>query len=496
MNIPIEKSKKILRILCLAWAGFAFLFAANSPLAYANIVHVIELNDVTINPVTADYIIHSIDEATKENAACLIIELDTPGGLLNSTRSIVKSILSAKIPVVVYIYPGGSRAGSAGVFITYASHVAAMAHSTNIGAAHPVQMGGKKSEERNLWDALRDAIDAQRKKAEKEETKKDNQEKQNKTTGKEEKAKAEEPNSKPSDHDEDPMSSKILNDTVAFIKTMAKERGRNIEWAEMSVTESRSITEQEALEKGVIEIIADDEANLLEQLDGRVVKLSDREVTLQTKNASVKHIAMDFRRKFLNILADPNIAYIFFILGFYGLLFEVTHPGAALPGVLGTIFLILAFFSMQLLPTNYAGLALIILAIILFIAEAKAPGFGLFTLGGVACMIIGSMMLFDSTVPMMRVSMAIVLSFTLATAAITIFLVRLVILSHRRKAVSGKEGLADEKGYAYSDISPQKEGKVFVRGEIWNATAEEAIKKDDKITVVKVDGMTLLVRKI
>ena len=497
METNPKRLQQVCKFFSLVFIGLfvTILFSPVTPLsADSRDVYIIQLDDATINPVTADYIIHAIDKASGANAQCLIVELDTPGGLLTSTRSIVKSIMASQIPVVIYIYPSGSRAGSAGVFITYASHVAAMAHSTNIGAAHPVNLGGQKTEKRSAWDALRDTIDAERK------TKEENEEKMHDTkTGKKiivkENKLKETPKEDVTESEEDPMSSKILNDTVAFIKAMAKERGRNSEWAQASVTQSVSITEKEALEKGVIEIIADNEQDLLNQLDGRVVKVKGQEVTLATKNANIVRILMDSRQKFLNILANPNIAYLFFILGFYGLLFEVTHPGVGLPGILGVIFLILAFFSMQLLPTNYAGLALIILAIVLFIAEAKVPGFGLLTLGGVVCMILGSTMLFDSSQPVMRVSISLVLSLTLTTAAITTFLVRLVIISHHKKVISGKEGLIAETGYAHTNISSGKEGKVFVHGEIWNATSEQEIRQGEKITVVKVEGMTLGVKK-
>ncbi|HOW36483.1 MAG TPA: nodulation protein NfeD [Candidatus Omnitrophota bacterium] len=478
--------KKIIvySVFCLSFllSGLSDLPENSFLHAAANTVDVIELNDDTINPVTADYIMSAVDEAERQGAQCLIIKLDTPGGLLSSTRSIVKKILGSSVPVVVYISPSGSRAGSAGVFITYASHVAAMAPSTNIGAAHPVEMGGRSGEQRTIWDALRDMIDSTR----------DRNKKNADGVSKETKTATEK---NPESAAEDPMSSKILNDTVAFIQSMAKERGRNIEWAKESVTKSYSITEKEALERNVIEIIATDDRDLLAQLDGRTVTIGDRSVVLRTKDASLRHIAMDMRQRILNILANPNIAYIFFILGFYGLLFEVTHTGAVVPGVLGTIFIILAFFSMQMLPTNYAGLALIVLAIILFIAEAKTAGFGLFTLGGLVCMVLGSLMLFDSTVPLMRVSLGIIFAFSFTTAAITIFLVRLVIISHRKKVVSGKEGLIGEKGSAQTHLLPGVEGMVFVHGEMWTAVSQEEIKKDAAIVVAGIDGMTLKVKK-
>ncbi len=469
-----------------------------------NLIHVIQLDDVTINPITSEYISTAIDKAAQENAQCLIIELDTPGGLLTSTRTIVKKILSSQIPVVVYISPGGSRAGSAGVFITYASHVAAMARSTNIGAAHPVSLDGKnKKDGGNFWDALRDYLDRERKQS--KETSKSQDTLKDASTKKADKAQDAAKNAPKEEvapqktdtesADEDPMKDKILNDTVAFIKSIAAERKRNIDWAVESVAKSQSITESEALEKGVIEIIAENRDELITKLDGRSVTVGGKEIILQTKGALVKAIPMNFRQRFFNILANPNIAYIFFILGFYGLLYEVTHPGAALPGVLGTIFLVLAFYSMQLLPTNYAGLTLIILAIILFVAEAKAPGFGLFTLGGVVCMFLGSLMLFDSTIPAMRVSLSIVSALTLTTAAITMFLVRLVIRTHKRKVISGKEGLIGEAGTVASHISAGKDGKVFVHGEWWDATADDDIKKDERVVIIAVDGMKLKVKR-
>ena len=441
-------------------------------------VHIIKINDATINPITAGYIIDAIDNAYQDNAECLILELDTPGGLLTSTRSIVKKIMSAKIPVVVYIYPSGSRAGSAGVFITYASHIAAMAPSTNIGAAHPVAMGGK-NKDRSIGEAIRELKDSFSNKPEK--------------PGPEE-PKPEKPKpGKPKATNI--MGDKILHDTVAFIKALAKERDRNIEWAEKSVTESASITEQEALKNNVIEIIAKDERDLLNKLDGRKVKIGDKIKVLNIKNAALKYIDMDVRQRFLDILANPNIAYILMILGFYGLLYEITHPGIGVPGIAGVICIILAFFSMQILPTNYAGLALIILGMILFVAEVKVPGFGLLTLGGLVSMVLGSLLLFESSDQIMRVSLNLIISFTLATAGITIVLVRAVVVSHKRKVVSGKEGLIGEIGRAQTLISRDKEGKVFIHGEIWDSLSKEEVKEGEKIEVVKVDGMVLEVKK-
>jgi len=451
-----------------------------------NKVHLIQLNDDTINPVTAEYIIESIDEAYSEGAQCLIIKLDTPGGLLSSTRMIVKKMLTSQIPIVVYIAPNGSRAGSAGVFITYASHIAAMAPSTNIGAAHPVQMGMKSPRRFTQWKELRELIDELKdaKDIEKEEIV--DEKIGNENNESEQIIKA----------DEDPMSSKLLQDTVAFIKAIAKERNRNIEWAIASVVESKSITSEEALEKGVVELIAQSDEDLLEKLDGRMVVINDKELILQTKDAYINRIEMEPHQKFFNVLANPNIAYFLMILGFYGLLFEVTHPGFGVPGVLGLAFLILAFYSMQTLPTNYAGLALMVLGLILLVTEVFTPTFGVLTLGGLTCLILGSMLLFDSVDPIMRVSKSVIYSFSLTTGAITLFLVYSVMHSQRAKIKSGKEGLIGQVAETQKPISPNRAGKVFVHGEIWNAISEDSIKKGEGATIVEVNGLTLRVKQL
>ena len=470
--------------------GFFLLFATVSYSLGSNKVHIIQLIDDTINPVTADYIIESIDRAYQDNAQCLIIKLDTPGGLLSSTRLIVKKMLTSPIPIVVYIAPSGSRAGSAGVFITYASHIAAMAPSANIGAAHPVQMGGtppgRQSEDWEELKRLIEEIKQSKNDQQKEEAKKDSGPTEEPAQG----IKEGEINA-----DEDPMESKILHDTVAFLKAIAKERSRNVEWAVDSVVKSDSITSEEALEKKVVEIIAHSDEDLLNQLDGRQVVIDGTEIILQTKSASLVKIEMNSSQKFFNVLANPNIAYILLILGFYGLLFEVTHPGFGVPGILGIIFLILAFYSMQTLPTNYAGLALLVLGIVLLAAEAFTPTFGLLTLGGVVCMVLGSMLLFDSVDPIMRVSKSAILAFSLTTSAITLFLLRSVIRAHRTRARGGQQGLVGETGEAKTSLKPGQKGKVFVHGELWNAVSDEAIQAGEEVIVEAVDGLTVKIRK-
>ncbi len=449
-------------------------FGVGQGLAWAEEAHLIQIDGQSINPVTADYIIQAIDRAEEAQALCLVIELDTPGGLLSSTRLIVKRMLAARIPLVVYIAPQGSRAGSAGVFISYASHLLAMAPSTNIGAAHPVEMGGQR---RPGW--LEKGKDALRKKGDKKNWTIRGQDQ-------------EEP--KPEEAG-DVVAGKILEDTVAFIKGIAAERGRNAEWAESAVRQSVSISSDEALEQGVIDFIAKDRAALMEQLDGRGVDLGGRTVTLRTQQVPLQVIQMDFRQRILNVLADPNIAYLLLMLGFYGLLFEVTHPGIGVPGVAGAIFLILAFFGMQMLPTNYAGLALMLLGGTLFIAEVMVPGIGLLTLGGLTCMVLGSFILFDAPQELVQVSRSLIFAFSGATAVITLFLIQAALASRQRKKVGGPEGLVGEMGIARTALTSGKEGKVFVHGELWNAVSEAQIRKGQKVRIVELDGMVLKVKK-
>ncbi|MCA9408646.1 MAG: nodulation protein NfeD [Candidatus Omnitrophica bacterium] len=467
--------------LTLFLVSYPNIASAQNPKFYS-----IQLDDDTINPVTAEYIIDAISLAEKNYARGLILKLDTPGGLLSSTRLIVKRMLTAEVPILVYISPSGSRAGSAGVFITYASHLAAMAPSTNIGAAHPVKMGGGAPKQTRDWDELRQLIDDLKSKTQEQvEPEKDlNGESSN-----------HEVKQKSITTDENPMESKILNDTVAFIKAIAKERNRNIEWAIKSVTESDSITDQEALEKGVIEIIAKDDDDLLEQINGRVIQLQEQEYIFDTQGAVIENIAMTPRQQFFNILANPNIAYFLMILGFYGLLYEITHPGIGFPGIMGVIFLVLAFYSMQTLPTNYAGLALVVLGLILLIAEAYVPGFGLLTLGGLVCLVLGSLLLFDTVDPIMKVSIGAIATFSVTTILISVFVIGAALKIRRSQVQSGVEGLIGKTAEVQQAIAAGKKGKVYVHGEIWNATADQNFVKGEEVIVDEVSGLSLKVRK-
>jgi len=402
-------------------------------------VYTIEVDGI-INPATAKFIVDSIDEATQQGAQCLIIKLDTPGGLMDSMRMIVKKELASTIPIIVYVAPSGARAASAGVFVTMAANIAVMAPSTHIGAAHPVTLGvGEGKESKTMTD-------------------------------------------------------KIVNDTVSYIKTIAKNRGRNVDWAEKAVVKSVSITEEEAVKLNVVDFISPDVPSLLTKIDGKVVKFNGVTRTLNTKGVQPKPIQMSWREKLLDIISNPTIAYIFLMLGIYGIFFELSSPGAILPGVVGGIFLILAFYALQMLPVNYAGLALILFAIILFIAEIKVVSHGLLAVGGVISLFLGSMMLFQSPVEYMRVSMSVIIPAVLVSAAFFIFAVTKAINARLQKPTTGMEGLVGETGIATTSIS--QEGKVSIHGEFWNAISDQNIEGGEKVQVIGVTNLKLKVKKI
>lgn len=390
-----------------------------------------------INPPHAEYTIKWIKKAHDKNAEAVIIELDTPGGLDTSMRSIVKEMLNSQIPIIVYVSPKGARAASAGAFITLAAHIGAMAPGTNIGAASPVAIGQKMDKK---------------------------------------------------------MAEKITNDAVAYIKSIAKQTGRNTEWAEQAVRRSISSTETEALKLNVVDLIADDLDSLIKKIDGMKVKTVRGEITLNTKYAKINKIEMNFRERLLNFISDPNIAYILLMIGIYGIIFELSSPGSILPGVIGAICLILGFYSLQTIPINYAAAALILLGVILFILELKIASYGLLTLGGIICFIIGSIMLFDVVNPLFRLSLSVIIPVTLVTALFFGVLMRLAYRAHKRKPVTGVEELIGLKGIAKTDINGYS-GMVMIHGELWQARSDELIKKDEKVVVEEVRGLTLKVRK-
>lgn len=406
-------------------------------LADAKEIIVLTVNGI-INPPHSEYVTKGIKKAHEMKAEAVVIQLDTPGGLDTSMRSIVKEMMNSQIPVVAYVSPKGARAASAGAFITLAAHVAAMSPGTNIGAAHPVAIG----------------------------------EKMDKT-----------------------IAEKITNDAVAYIKSIAKQRGRNISWAEQAVRKSISSTETEALKLGVIDLIAEDLDSLIKQMNGIKVKTAKGEVTLNTKTAKLNKIDMNFRERLLNFISDPNIAYILLMIGIYGIIFELSNPGAILPGVIGAISLILAFYSLQTLPINYAAAGLILLGILLFILELKFPSHGLLTLGGIICFILGSIMLFDIANPLFKLSLSVIIPVTVVTALFFGVMLRLAYKAHKRKPVTGIEELIGFKGVAKTDIN-SRSGMVILHGELWQAVSDEEIKKDEEVIVEEVIGLTLKVRKL
>jgi membrane-bound serine protease (ClpP class) len=400
-------------------------------------VMVITLNGV-INPVASEYIGKSIKIANEKKVEALVIELDTPGGLDTSMRQIVKDIISSEVPVVVYVSPSGSRAASAGVFITLAAHIAAMAPGTNIGAAHPVSVGGKM-----------DKV----------------------------------------------MAEKATNDAAAYIKSLADRNGRNAKWAEDSVRKSISATAEEALKLGVIDFVSKDLKSLLSDMNGKKVRTVMGEKILKTANANVIREEMGFRQKILNLISDPNVAYILMLLGFYGLFFELTNPGSIFPGVMGGISLILAFYAFQTLPVNYAGLLLIILAIILFVLEIKIVSHGVLTIGGIISMVIGSIMLFESPAPFMKLSLYVILPAVVITTLFFTLIIGLAVKAHRRKPVTGPEGLLGAEGVASTDITKDG-GMVLLHGERWAAYSDEPISKNEKIKVEAVLRLKVKVKRI
>jgi membrane-bound serine protease (ClpP class) len=396
--------------------------------------------DGSINPVTAGFIKRSIEEAHKSEAECLLILLNTPGGLVKSTRVIVSDILESPVPVVVYVSPGGAHAGSAGVFITLSAHVAAMAPGTNIGAAHPVGMQGGT-----------DSV----------------------------------------------MNTKTTNDAAAFIRAIAEKRNRNLQWAEDAVRNSISVSEREALQQRIIDTIAPRTADLLNMIDGRTVEVSSGLVTIRTRGAQVATREMGWAERLLDIISDPNIAYILLMLGFYGLLFELYNPGAILPGIIGGIAIVLAFYAMHTLPINYAGLALILFGLVLFLLEIKVVSHGMLAIGGVVSLLLGSLMLIrpQSSFDAVRLSLSVVIPAVLVTTFFFLFVVGMGLRAQKVKPVSGLEGMVGDVGESLNELNPM--GTVLVHGEIWQARSiGRLIEKGEKVRVVALEGLRVAVEPV
>jgi membrane-bound serine protease (ClpP class) len=393
--------------------------------------------DDAITPVTRTFLLAMIERATEREAAALLIELDTPGGLLDATRDIVTDFYESPVPVIVWVGPSGARAASAGVFLTMAAHVAAMAPGTNIGAASPVTMGGG-------------GVDST-------------------------------------------MAHKMFEDTAAFARSIAERRGRNVEWAEEAVREARSITEQEAVERGVVEFAAATAGEVLDLADGRAVELPGGERELRVAGAELERQELGLRFRILSLLANPNVAYILLMFGMYGLFFELSNPGSILPGVIGVVFLILAFYSMQTLPLNLAGLMLVVVGLALFLLEAHVTSFGFLTVGGIVCTVLGAVMLFDSPVPALRVSLAVALPLAVVTTAFFAVAVGLSVRTMRTRPTTGREGMIGARGTARTEIAPQ--GTVEVHGEIWRAESDAPLAAGDPVEVLGMEGLLLRVRR-
>ncbi|HEV8141775.1 MAG TPA: nodulation protein NfeD [Methylomirabilota bacterium] len=418
-----------------AWGAVLAVVLLATP-AVAAPVATITLEGV-ISPVTVRLLETAIERAQAAGASALVIQLDTPGGLERSMRVICQRLLNAPLPVIVYVAPTGARAASAGVFITMAAHVAAMAPATNIGAAHPVALSGGA--------------------------------------------------------DKTAMT-KIENDAAAFVRSIAAARGRNADWAEKAVRQSVSITEREAVSLKVVDLIADSLTDLLTKVDGRTVSTAKGPVTLATRGATVIPIEINFRDRFLNVITDPNVAYVLMMLGMLGLFFELSTPGAILPGVVGGISLILAFFAFQSLPINYAGLLLILFGIVLLVAEIKIVSHGVLAIGGIVAMALGSLMLYDATEIGFRISWWVILPTVGATAGLFLFVLAAGVRALRRRPQLGAPGLIGQVGVVREALAPS--GQVAIHGELWRAMAEgDAVDAGTPVRVVDVDGLTLKVVK-
>jgi len=424
------------------------LFSFVSLSASAGVL-IIEINS-SINPATVDFINDAIRESKVTGSELLLILLDTPGGLVNSTREIVKSIMSSDVPVVVYVYPDGARAGSAGVFITMSAHIAAMAPGTNIGAAHPVEAGGQDVDKRGGKD----------------------------------------------------LKKKIENDTIAFIESIAEKRGRNKDWAIRAVRDSISVTASTALQERVIDVVAKDIDELLRFLDGKEVETASGKKVLRTAYAEKRFFKMNIRQRLTNLFADPNISYILMMIGIAGIMMELYHPGTIFPGVIGGISLILAFMSFQVLPINYGALLLILLGVVMIILELYITSYGILSIGAAISILLGSLLLINKLDPRFLfepgygVDRTMIFSITLVLVVFFAFVAYLVVKSRIKRPVVGPEGLVGKIGEVTEAISPKKGGKIFISGEYWFADSDEEISVGEKVEILEMRGLRLKVKRV
>jgi membrane-bound serine protease (ClpP class) len=468
------RGRLVMVALLVVWCALVHTCAALAqdeaqPTYPRSVLHV-RLENEPITPVTLRFVRRALREAEQMQAQCLVIELDTPGGLLNATHGMVREILASRVPVVVYVAPAGvGRAASAGLFITLSSHVAAMAPGTRIGAAHPVQLGRLPTGPPQPVKKNEEAKDG----------------------AENEKPAARQPSA--------PMDEKLVNDTETWARSLADLRGRNAEWAALAVTENRSITATEAVDKGVVDLLAENLDDLLAKIDGREVALPHGSVQFHTSGAVVHPFSMWWGEELLGALANPNIAFLLLMFGFYGILFELHSPGWGVAGTLGVACLVLGFFALSVLPVNFAGLALIALALALFTAEAFVTSFGALTIGGIVCLVLGGLMLIESPTGFMRVSVGVVVPVAVATGLITVFLLTNVVRAYRNRAQTGDEGLIAMRAVAQDDFSPDANhyrGTVFTHGEIWQAVSAGPVGAGQSVEIKDRRGLTLIVEAL
>ena len=402
-----------------------------------------------IGPATHDYLSRNLARAGEQKVQLVVIRMDTPGGLDTSMRAIIKDIIASPVPVATYVAPNGARAASAGTYILYASHIAAMAPATNLGAATPVRMGGGPG---SVPDEAGEGAGARPK---------------------------------------DAMSRKIVNDAVAYIQGLARMRGRNGEWAERAVREGASLSADAALSEGVIDLVARDLGDLLSQLNGQEISLLDEKVILDTEGVAVSRNAPDWRTRLLSFITDPNVAYILMLVGIYGLIYEFANPGLILPGVAGLISLLLALYAFQVMPVNYTGLALMLLGLAFMLAEVFVPSFGALGIGGVIAFVFGSIMLLDTGIPGYGVSIPLIAMFALLSAGFFLFVVGMAVKARQRPVVSGEEALIGATGESLEDF--EQRGRVRVHGELWEARATSPVRKGARVRVIGLDGLLLTV---
>ena len=421
--------------------------------------------DGAIGPATADYVKRAIEHATAENASLVVIRMDTPGGLDTSMRSIIKAITNSPVPVATYVAPTGARAASAGTYILYASHIAAMAPGTNLGAATPISLGGGSSPLPGTKPQDQDKQEKQDKNAKPEALSNESAERQ-----------------------------KVVNDAIAYIRGLAELHGRNAQWAEKAVREAASLPASEALRLKVVDVIASSVTDLLKQIDGRKVKVQGQVITLHTAGLTVQTYEMDWRTRLLNVLTNPNVAYILLLNGIYGLILEFFNPGSVAPGTIGGICLILGLYAMQLLPVNYAGVGLIILGVALMVAEAYQPSFGVLGIGGTVAFVIGSVILLDTEAPGFGIDISVIVTFTVLSALVFIFVIGMAIRSRHRPVVSGVEQLLSAVAVAMQDFD--QKGQVKVHSEIWQATTNTPVHAGQQLKITGIQGLVLQVQPL